>query len=290
VRQLHDRGEKVFITGSNASLLSRELGTRLTGRHVRHELFPFSYTEFLDHLGLKAGTESLGRFLREGGFPEYLDSGRIEMLQTLLKDIVLRDIAVRHGIRNTQTLMDITLHLLSNVGKETSFNSLAKTFSVGSANSVSDYLSWLQDSYLLYLVPMFSHSPRKQSVNPKKVYAVDNGMVVANTLSFSEDRGRMLENAVYMHLRQHHGAVFYFKGRGECDFAVFDNQRCTMVVQVCDELHRDNRDREVNGLLEAMEALGMTEGLIVTREQEDELRTAGKVVKVVAAGSFLLEG
>ncbi len=288
VRQLHDRGEKVFITGSNASLLSRELGTRLTGRHIRHELFPFSYPEYIDHKKLELGADSLVQYLKDGGFPEYLDSGRIEMLQTLLKDIVLRDIAVRHGIRNTRTLMDVTLHLLSNVGKETSFNSLAKSFAIGSANSVSDYLAWLQDCYLLFLVPMFSYSPKKQSVNPKKVYAIDNGMVVANTLSFSEDRGRMLENAVFLHLRQHHDSIFYFKGKGECDFVVFDNNSCTMVVQVCDEIHRDNRDREINGLMEAMGELKMTKGFIVTRNQTDSMQKDGLELELVPAHTFLL--
>lgn len=288
IRQLHDRGEKVFVTGSNASLLSRELGTRLTGRYISNELFPFSYSEFLDHTGQKSGQKSVNQFLRQGGFPEYLDSGRTEMLQTLFKDIVLRDIAIRHGIRNTTTLMNIALHLLSNVGKETSFGKLARSFSIGSVNSVSDYVSWLCDSYLLFLVPKFSRSPRKQAVNQKKVYAVDNGLVVANTLSLSEDRGRLLENAVFMHLRQHHDAVFYYQGKGECDFVAFDGTECVKVVQVCEEVDRDNRQRELNGLIEAMDELKMRKGIIVTQKQQDTLEQDGKQLELIPIDEFLL--
>ena len=115
VRQLHDRGEKVFITGSNASLLSKDLGTRLTGRHLFHELFPFSYIEFLDFMKLKNNEASLEKYIQNGGFPEFIKNGTVEVLQTLLKDILLRDIAIRYGIRNTNSLLDITHYLISNI-------------------------------------------------------------------------------------------------------------------------------------------------------------------------------
>ena len=95
VRQLHDRGEKVYITGSNASLLSKDLGTRLTGRHLRHELFPFSYSEFLSFLKYKDSPDNFNKYVQNGGFPEFLKEKNQEILQTLLKDIVLRDIAIR---------------------------------------------------------------------------------------------------------------------------------------------------------------------------------------------------
>nr|MCU0342168.1 ATP-binding protein [Spirosomataceae bacterium] len=220
VRQLHDRGEKIFITGSNASLLSRDLGTRLTGRHIRHELFPFSYTEFLRHQSLHNSTEAMEVYLEKGGFPEYINLPRVEILQTLLKDIVLRDIAVRYGIRNAKTLMDLTLFLLSNIGKECSYNRLKNTFSIGSANSVSDYLAWLEDAYLLFFLPRFSWSAKSIAINPRKVYAIDNGLVNANSLSFMQDKGRLLENAVFLFLRQRYDALYYFREQKECDFVV----------------------------------------------------------------------
>lgn len=289
IRQLHDRGEKIFITGSNASLLSKDLGTRLTGRHLRHELFPFSYVEFLQHLKLTNNEESFARYVENGGFPEFIREKNQEILQTLLKDIVLRDIAVRYGIRNSKLLMDISLYLVSNIGKECTFNSLRKIFSVGSTNSVSDYLSWLEDAYLLFFLPKFSWSAKSISINARKVYAIDNGLINANSLSFTKDKGRLLENTIYLYLRQKPLKLFYFKEKGECDFVVFDKDKCNQVIQVCEEVHSENQAREVNGLLEAMRFFNLEEGIIVTKNQKDTLIIDQKTIKLIPGNEFVSE-
>ena len=143
---MHDDGKKVFITSSNASILSKDFGTRLTGKYLNTEIFPFSY-KFTKQ---KASQTSYKAYLLKGGFPEFLQQENIETLQNLLKDIVYRDIAIRYGIRNSKVLVDITLYLLSNIGKEISYNKLKNIFELGSTNSVSNYLSWLQDAYLLF--------------------------------------------------------------------------------------------------------------------------------------------
>lgn len=287
IRQLHDRNEKVYITGSNAALLSKELGTRLTGRHLRHELFPFSYQEFLAFKALENNQDSFNHFTDIGGFPEYLESENPEILQNLVKDIVLRDIAIRYGIRNTGNLLDITLYMLSNIGKEFSYNNLRKTFSIGSANSVADYLNWLGDSYLFFFLPRFSWSVKNIAVNPRKVYAVDNGLINANTLSFSKDKGRLLENTVFIFLRQQNIRCFYFRENNECDFVVFDNQKCKMLIQVCEELNSDNLKREMDGLQEAIKYFDMKEGYILTRNQQDELADKDRLVHVVPVNQFI---
>lgn len=288
IRQLHDRGEKVYITGSNASLLSKELGTRLTGRHLRHELFPFSYTEFLNYSKLKDNDNSMQAFLKLGGFPEYLRDENPEVLQLLLKDIVLRDIAIRYSIKNTRSLMDLTLFLLSNAGKLVTFNSLRKTSGIGSANSVSDYLSWLEDSYLLFLLPKFSWSAKTTAVNARKVYAIDNGMIRVNTLSFSSDTGRLLENAVFVHLRQHAGQLYYYKEKHECDFVVMEQKKVKQLIQVCAEVHSDNMDREVNGLTEAMKFFKIKKGTIVTLNQKDTLQTDAGKVEMIPVREYMM--
>jgi predicted AAA+ superfamily ATPase len=290
VRQLHDRGKKVFITGSNASLLSKELGTRLTGRHIRHELFPFSYTEFLLYTRSKNTPRAFEDYLQHGGFPEYLRDRNEEMLHMLLKDIVSRDIAIRYGIKNTNTLMDITLFLLSNVGKEFTYNSLRKSFQVGSANTVSDYLAWLEDSYLLFFLTRFSWSAKNRTVNPRKVYAVDTGMINANSLSFTKDKGWLLENIVYLFLRKKENyELSYFREQAECDFVVFEKGNCKMVMQVCQQLHNENKERETRGLLEAMEFFGLKSGMIITQGQTDVLRFDKKIVELKPAHQFLVE-
>ena len=287
VRQLHDRGEKVYITGSNASFLSKELGARLTGRYIGHELFPFSYPEYLLFKGKENNSSSYEDYLQNGGFPEYLDSEKTEILQSLLKDIVYRDIAIRYNIKNTRSLMDITLFLISNVGKEFTFNSIRNNFSIGSANTVSDYLTWLQDSYLFFFLPRFSWSLKASAVNPRKVYAVDNGMVNANSLSFSKDKGRLLENAVYIHLRRIYSSIFYFREKGECDFVVFKNDQSVILIQVCLEVHGENKDREINGLAEAMEFFKLSEGTIVTLNQSDTIILNSKQINLIPGYLFM---
>ena len=183
---------------------------------------------------------------------EYLKSKQKEHLQQLFKDIVYRDIIVRYGIRQAKTLIDIALFLIANVGKEYSLNGIKNTFRVGSANSVADYIQWLEDSYVLFSLPRFSWSLKSVSVNPKKIYCIDSGFAQANSLSFTEDKERLLENIVYLALRRKHKDLYYFKDNGECDFIVKQGQDINQIIQVCTEIHSDNKNREINGLIAAL--------------------------------------
>jgi predicted AAA+ superfamily ATPase len=283
VRTMLDKGKHFLITGSNASLLSKELGTKLTGRHLRQELFPFSYREFLAFTSSKEGSATFEEYLHKGGFPEYLQFGKSEILQELLNDIVMRDIVVRHKLRNPKVIKEIALFLISNVGVEFSFTSLAKIFGLGSTNSAISFVSFLEDSYLLFTVPKFSYSLKNQSVNPKKIYAIDNGLADVNSVSFSSNKGRMLENGVFLDLRRNGKKVFYFKNKKECDFVVKEENKITQAIQVCYDLSEDNKNREIDGLIEALETFNLSEGLILTLNQQDTIKINGKTIKVVSA-------
>lgn len=287
IRKLHDQGKTVCITGSNASLLSKELGTRLTGRHLQKELFPFDYAEFCAFLDMVKNTESLDSYLALGGFPSYLKNEQLAYLQQLFRDILYRDIIVRHGVRNSKIIEGIALYLISNVGKEFSLNGIKKTFDIGSANSVADYVAWFEDSYLLFTLPRFSWSLKSIAVNPKKVYTIDTGFAQANSLSFSEDKGRLFENMIYLKLRREGKELYYFREKGECDFVVKEQQQVTTLIQVCYELHPDNLQRELNGLKEAMDFFGLNQGTIVTRNQNDEFMLDGKKISTVSADRWL---
>ncbi|MEM3431283.1 MAG: ATP-binding protein [Candidatus Micrarchaeia archaeon] len=287
VRSLLDGGKHVLITGSNASLLSKELGTKLTGRHLTYELFPFSFKEFLRLTNDKPNKESLEKYLIMGGFPEYLKSKKVEVLQELLTDILVRDIAVRYGIKNLKILKQLAIYLITNTGKEFSYNSLKEIFKLGSINSAIAFISYFEDAYLLFTVPRFSYSLKKQLVNPKKCYSIDNGLSVANSASFSEDKGRMLENLVFINLRRKYRDIFYFKEKGECDFIVKEKNKITRAVQVCYEISDENRDREINGLLEAMERFSLKEAVIVTFDQEDHLKINNKTINIIPAWKWL---
>ncbi len=289
VRSMLDKQKKFIITGSNASLLSKELGTRLTGRHLRYELFPFSFKEMLAFTDLKPSTESFEKYLQQGGFPEYLKYNKSEILQELLNDIIARDIIVRHKLRETKIVKEMALYLLTNVGKEFSYNSLKRIFNLGSTNSALSFVSYFEDSYLMFTVPKFDYSLKKQIINPKKVYSIDNGLSNVNSASFSSDRGRMLENIVFLQLRRKYKDIFYFKEENECDFLVKERNKIISAIQVCYELHEDNKKREIDGLLNPLSEFNLENGLILTYNQEDEFKINGKVLTVKPAWKWLSE-
>lgn len=289
VRTRLDAGKKFVITGSNASLLSRELGTKLTGRHLNREIFPFSYKEMLVLTGSKPGLTSFKAYLEKGGFPDYLKYGNPEFLQELFFDVLSRDILVRHKLRNAKTVNEMALYLLSNTGKEFSYNGLKETFGLGSANSVISFVSYFEDSYLLFTIPKFDYSLKKQLVNQKKVYSIDNGLSGVNSVSFSQDKGRMLENTVFLHLRNKYKKIFYFKEKGECDFVVKEKEKITKAIQVCYELRADNQKKEVEGLAAALKQFNLMAGLILTLDQEDELLVDGTKILIKPVWKWLLE-
>ena len=283
VRNLHDKQKTTCITGSNASLLSRELGTKLTGRCIQIELLPFSYTEYCSFKKLETSTNSYKLYLQEGGFPSFVKVGNKEILQQLFRDIIYRDIIVRHGVRNDKTLISIALYLISNAGKEFSYTNIKNTFGVGSVNSVMDYVSWFEDSYLMFTLPRFSWSLKSIAINPKKIYVIDTGFGDANSLSFSADYGRMFENAVYLQLRRQYKEMYYFREKGECDFIVKQQDTITQAIQVCAEINPENMDREVNGLIEALNFFNLETGYIITLNQDDELIKNDKKIILVSA-------
>lgn len=287
MRNLHDQEKIICITGSNAALLSRELGTRLTGRNLQLELYPFSYGEYIRFQKYKPDKKSLLKYLQQGGFPDYLKLKNKEVLQQLLKDVVYRDIVVRHGIRNDHAIMDIALFLISNVGKMYSLNSLKKSFNIGSASTVSDYLQWLEDSYLLFSLPRFSYSLKSLAVNAKKIYTIDPGFAHANSLSYSKDLGRLFENIIFLELKRKKYDLHYFREKGECDFVLSKNRSVTDLIQVCVEVSAENKDREVNGLLEAMNFFELNKGTILTMDQEDTLREDNKSIELLPAWKWL---
>ena len=289
VRQKLDEGFRVFITGSNASLLSKELGTSLTGRHITMELFPFSYKEFCRFKGLELNRETVLEYMQTGGFPEYLKNPFEEVLANLLDDILIRDIAVRYGIKDTRGLMRLTKYLLSNVGNLISANRLKEPSGIASATTILEYLSHLELSYLVSLVPLFDYSLKKQSVNPKKIYAIDTGLVTANVSKVKGGEGHKLENSIYNALRLKYKEIYYHRGGGECDFVVVEKGTITQAIQVCLNLNADNREREFNGLVDALKAYKLHEGYIVTLDQEDVFYVEDFVIKVIPSYKFMNE-
>jgi len=289
VRQKLDEGFQVFITGSNASLLSRELGTYLTGRHITHELFPFSYNEFIRFFSLEPGCESLSNYLEKGGFPEFLKTDNTSILTQLQSDILHRDIMIRYRIRDAASLQRLFVYLVSNASQLLSPSKLTRMVNVKSPTTVLEYISYLEAAYLVNFLPCFSWSVKSQNLSPKKAYIADTGIIKSLSFSFSENLGAILENFVFNSLRltTPSSDMFYFKGKngGECDF-VLSPQTNPKCIQVTWELNTNNQDREINGMLEALDFFNLDYGVIVTYDTEDIILTAGKKIDVIPAWKY----
>lgn len=302
VRRLHDARQKVCITGSNARLLSRELGTRLTGRYLQCTLFPFSFGEFLqfknvaiasDDFFTTAGRAKLKRafnlYFELGGMPEFVKTENREYIKTLYESILYRDVLVRHGITNEKTMKELMLFVLSNIGKQVSFNKLAGILALKSSTTVKEYFQYLENSYLVVLLSKFSPSLQKNIYANKKIYLVDHGIAGVLGFRLSEDHGRFLENVVLVELLRRKKELFYFQEKHECDFVVKQGRTMQEAIQVCYELNADNQTREFDGLREAMQACHLSEGILLTYDQEDETTRDGKKIRILPVWKWLLE-
>lgn len=287
VRSALDKGLKVYVTGSNAHLLSSELGSKLTGRHISYELFPFSYSEFCGLRDIGPSDEALLGYLNEGGMPKYLLTGEIRLLEELVSDILYRDIAVRHKIRDERALRAMLSLLMSNVGNLCSASKLKSQLGISSTTTVSEYLSFFQQSYLFEFVSKFSYSVKTQIANPKKVYCIDNGIVSVAGQAFSANNGRKLENAVYLRLRENGQKPYYFNDNGsECDFITTKLNIPNKAIQVCFDLNAENESREIGGLITAMKTLNIENGQIVTFNQRDSILSDNMRIEVIPFAEF----
>ncbi len=289
IRYLIDKKIRVVITGSNAALLTPELGTKLTGRNLRYELFPFSFKEFLKLRKVEPSVEAFKEYLFQGGFPEFLIKTTPSILHELLSNILMRDIATRFNIKNIETLRKIAVFLISNAGKEFSYNSIKRMLGIKAIQSVIDYIHFFEDAYLIFTVPRFSYSFKQQQITPKKAYSIDNGFSTNNSASFSKDNGKMLENMVFLALRRVYKYILYFQEKGECDFVIKEREKITQAIQVCFNINEENQKREIDGLIEALNKFKLNQGLILTYNQEDHFEIKGKKIKVVPVWKWLLE-
>jgi len=305
VRRMQGKGCKFFITGYNASLLSKELGTKLTGRNVNVELFPFSFQEFLELKGVRLSKNTLflttqravlkkhfAEYLKHGGMPEYLKYQDAALLKGVYEDILYRDIVARYGIKQVKPLRELGLYFLSNIGGTFSYNNLKRVLRVGSMNTVKSYADFLENSYLIFLVSKFSYSLKEQFVALKKIYCIDNGLAESVAFQFSKNNGKFLENLVFLELRRKFSEIFYYKTLNnlEVDFLVKLGKKDVMLIQVADNLNNEKtRQREINGLMKAMDELKLKIGLILTNDTEEKITFDGKVIKVKPTYKWLLE-
>jgi predicted AAA+ superfamily ATPase len=285
VRTLLDQGRTVCVTGSNASLLGRELGSKLTGRHLSFQVYPFCYSEYLAYTHQTRGVDSLSAFLDNGGFPMYLTTRNEAVLQELLRDVVQRDVVSRHKLRESSHVMNLVLFLLANTGQPFSLQKLTKNLEVPTAAQTSKYVEFLKDAYLLFSVQKYSDSFRQRVAAPMKYYCIDNGLRRANSPQTSPDVGRRLENAVALELLRRKITPYYAAeiDAWECDFVAGET-----VIQVCLNVNEKNYKRELRGLMAAKAQARAKEAIIITLDQSERIKgDDGEDVQLVPAWEWL---
>ena len=301
---------EIYLTGSSARMLSKEIATQMRGRALSWEMFPFSFREFLDYKGIESHgalstkkqllvRKTFEEYWETGGFPEAagLDRNlRIKTHQEYFHTILFRDLVERHNISHPKAVIDLAHWLVDNTASLYSVNRLTGYLkSLGHRapkSAVSDYLRWFEDAYFLFTVRIFDPSLARSNTNPKKIYSIDHALVTSVSSGILVNSGHLLENLVFTALRRLHPEIYYFKtktGR-EVDFIVPMRGRPRMLVQVCQTLAEpQTRKRETSALSEAMDALGLKTGSIVTRNEADLIDVEAGTIDVVPAWRFLLD-
>jgi predicted AAA+ superfamily ATPase len=308
IRRLYDTENcSVFITGSSAKLLSKEIATALRGRTLSYEVFPLSFREFLRFKGIKPDLHSSksqakirnaqADFFIRGGFPEIINYNQavfIKTLQEYIDLIMYRDVIERYGISNTFLLKRLIKFCFSNISTHVSFNKLYNDFkSEGlsiSRNTVYEYISYLEDAYALFTVPIYAKSVREQWRNPRKIYSVDVGFKTAMDYPFSIDAGRIFENIVFLELRRKAEKIYYFKGKYEVDFYYTSSGKEHILNVSYDMESPATREREIRGLVEAMKRFSLKEGSVVTSEHKEIIKTEAGKINVIPLWEWLLTG
>lgn len=307
VRRLHEQeNAEIWITGSSSKLLSTEIATQLRGRTLTYHVFPYSFKEFLKAKGVllekhfEYGQKRfeikklLQEYIEFGGFPEIANRDnalKAKILQEYFDMIFYKDLVERYKIRNFGAVKEMIIYLVNNFASYFSLGKYHKMLkSQGkkiSINTLSAYLSCITDINFIFLVPKYGKL-KEQFANPKKAYSIDTGLINAVAFKTSQDMGRLYENTVFVELKRLGLEVYYWKSRYECDFLIKEKERIAQAIQVCLKITPENKEREVGGLLEAMDAFNLKEGIIITEDNEAEEEIGGKKIKYVPLWKWLL--
>lgn len=310
VRHVYDtlKNIKIVLTGSSSKLLSKEISTKLRGRVVNKEIFPVSFRELLlwknieynlktvSYKPIKTKIKKLFNFyLRNGGYPALIFStvNNQEILKNYFDSMILKDIVERHNIQDVKKLNNLANLLFESVTKEISYNKITnKLKSLGfklSKNTVIEHLSYFEDAYLFFQNLKYDYSLTKQLGSIKKIYCMDNGMLDVVSFKFSKDDGKLLENLCFVELRRAGKEIFYFRENRECDFVIKEKNKISSAIQVCYKLNEENKKREIDGLLEAMDKFNLKKGIILTDDQKDNIKINNKEISIQPAWEWMLK-
>jgi len=302
VSKLYRNGVNMFITGSNAKLLSSEMATVLTGRYIQIELLPFGLKEALEWEGIDNNnndqaslTQIIDDYLCNGGYPEIIKNKALanNYLSALFDSIILKDIAKRHKVRNIAELNDLATYLISNFCNQFSANKLTEDLGFSSVVTTKKFMNYLKEPYLFFYLPRYNNKLKLMQKAPQKVYIIDNGFVTAQAFNLSDNYGRLLENQVFIELLRRayntEQTLFYYMSRNgkEVDFVLRNGTSINCLIQVCYDLSsKKTEDREVNSLIECAEELKCTNLIIISRHENRIISKKAHNIKVIPISEF----
>lgn len=308
IRRVYDSLTKnIFITGSNSKFLISDIATSLRGRTVSFEIFPLSFREYLRFNKVEIDIHSsrslakinnyLLRFLKNGGFPEvfdYDDNMRAKVLQEYFNVMIYRDLIERYGIKNAVVLKYFLKRILASAAKQLSVNTIYNELKSSGVkigkNHLYEYLEACQNIYLVFVLTKHAHKLVSRELGERKIYAIDNGLLNAISFKFSEDKGKAVEQAVFLELRRRGREVYFYRERYECDFVVKEGHRVSEAIQVAYSLSdKKTAEREIRGLVDACENLGLKEGVIITVDEPKEFGSERIKIKQTPLYKWLLE-
>ena len=294
----------VFITGSNAKLLSKEIATALRGRTITFEIYPLSFAEYVGVLSPKLNSYKsadkatlvslFDRFMRQGGFPELVkqqDELKDKILQEYFNVMVLRDLIERYHITNSSTLKYFCKRVIGASAGEFSVNKIynelkSQGYQVGK-DTLYLYQEYVEAIYLNRFINKYSHSVVKAESSQKKCYVIDQGMGAALDYKLSQDRGRLLETTVALELLKQSKQIAYQHNGSECDFVVIEKGKVTIAIQVADDIaEAKTKEREIKGLVQACLKFNLTGGIILTFDQKEQLKHEGVQVTILPAWQY----
>jgi uncharacterized protein len=304
------RTKKIIITGSNSKMLSGELATFLTGRYIDFVLFPFSFSEFLDYKEFSfeekdvysinkigAAKKYLEEYIKIGGLPEAYIFGR-EILVRIYSDIIEKDIIKRLKIKNKATFKEFAKYLISLSGSEFTLSKLKNVFGVKDVHTLKNWISGMEDAFLVKILQRFSPKLKEQFIAPKKIYCIDTGLGNVIGYKLSENKGRQIENLVAIELLRKisykigNFEIFYWKDyqQNEVDFVIKEGLKVNQLIQVTYASSKDEIEkREIRALIKASDLLKCKNLLIITWDYEDEIKVNNKTIKCLPLWKWLLE-
>src|SRR3989344_3075805 len=309
--RLHRIGYNLVLTGSNAQLLSKELATHLTGRHMPIEILPFDFNEFLRakkfviHQEYASLPQQRGellnlmeKYLQSGGFPEVAVNNvdPKDYLDVLLDASLFKDVVKRHRVKFSTQIGNLAAYLINNFANLYTVRKLLEPLNLKSATTVEKYIGYLEEAYLIFSLLRYSPKSLERIKSPRKVYAVDNGFVSAKAIQHSPDKGKLMENLVFTELVKRgvkpNRDLFYYKTRNdrEVDFVVKKGIEVVELIQVCYEtINSDVEQRETKALVEASEELKATKLTVLTWDEKREVEKNGSKIQFIPLWKWLTE-